>query len=147
MTRFLTLTTLGLVAAFPVAAQEQQAGNAASADTEGTFQALIDACDDTDALMLRARIRLQIPRTTDEAATQAQTMLDEAFATCGGGDLEGAKAQLTEALAIAEAGASETFGTDAAATTDAAEESAAEVVEASEAEAETAEDKPWWKFW
>ena len=43
-------------------AQEQQAGNAASTDTEGTFQALVDACDDVDALMLRARIRLQLPR-------------------------------------------------------------------------------------
>lgn len=134
---------LATVLALPLQAQEQQAGNAASTDTEGTFQALIEACDDTDALMLRARIRLQLPRTTEEAAATAQTMLDEAFATCGGGDLDGAKAQLAEALAIAEAGATETFGTDG---TVAATAAAAEPVEA-EAEGEAEDKGPWWKFW
>ena len=120
-------------------AQEQQAGNEASTDTEGTFQALVDACDDTDALMLRARIRLQLPRTTDEAAATAQQMLEEAFATCGSGDLEGAKTQLAEALEIAEAGATENFGTDVTAAPAAEAEPAAEEA--------AAEDKPWWRFW
>lgn len=122
-------------------AQQQQAGNAASTDTDGTFQALIDACDDVDALMLRARIRLQLPRTTEEAAAKAQSMLEEGFATCGGGDLEGAKATLSEALSIAEAGAAERFST---------EQAAAEATVAAEkaAESESQEDeKPWWKFW
>ena len=111
MIRMLALI-LTLIAA-PAFAQQQQAGNEASTNTEETFQALIDQCDDTDALMLRARIRLQIPRTTPDAATKAQEMLDQAFATCGGGDLEGAKSMLEEALAIAEAGTTENFGTDA----------------------------------
>lgn len=93
--------------------QQQQAGNDASTNTEETFQALIEQCDNVDALMLRARIRLQLPRTTEEAAAKAQKMLDEGFAQCGGGDLEGAKVTLAEALAIAEAGATENFGTDA----------------------------------
>ena len=99
--------------ALPAFAQEQQAGNTESTNTEETFQKLIDQCDDTDALMLRARIRLQLPRTTEEAAANAQRMLDEAFATCGSGDLEAAKVKLNEALAVAEAGATEKFGTDA----------------------------------
>lgn len=107
-----TVLILALLAA-PALAQQQQAGNEASTNTEETFQALIDQCDDTDALMLRARIRLQIPHATDEAAATAQDMLDKGFAQCGSGDLDGAKATLTEALAIADKGTTEKFGTDA----------------------------------
>ena len=127
---------------FAASAQEQQAGNAASTDTEATFQALIDKCDDVDALMLRARIRLQLPRTTEEAAATAQQMLDEAFATCGGGDLDAAKTQLTEALKIAEAGATEVFATEQA-----AEEAAESQAAAEPAAAEEETTKPWWKIW
>lgn len=94
-------------------AQQQQAGNEASTNTDETFQALIDQCDDVDALMLRARIRLQIPRATQDAAQKSQEMMDQAFATCGEGDLDAAKTMLEEALSIAEAGATENFGTDA----------------------------------
>ncbi|MEL7204482.1 MAG: hypothetical protein AAGL19_09950, partial [Pseudomonadota bacterium] len=65
MIRLLTVTSAAALAV-PAFSQEQQAGNAASTDTEATFQALIDKCDDTDALMLRARIRLQLPHTTDD---------------------------------------------------------------------------------
>lgn len=101
---------------FAAFAQQQQAGNEASTNTDETFQALIDQCDNVDALMLRARIRLQIPRTTEVAAKKAQEMMDQAFATCGGGDLDGAKTMLQEALELAEKGATENFGTDAAAT-------------------------------
>ncbi|MEM6462134.1 MAG: hypothetical protein AAF724_09485 [Pseudomonadota bacterium] len=97
---------------FAAHAQEQQAGNDASTNTEETFQALIDQCDDIDALMLRARIRLQIPHTTTDAASKAQEMLDSAFAQCGGGDLDAAKSMLEEALALAEAGTTENFGAD-----------------------------------
>ena len=111
MTRTLALALILL--ATPALAQQQQAGNEASTNTEETFQALIDQCDNTDALLLRARIRLQLSRTTEEAAAQAQKMMDDGFAKCGSGDLDGAKATLTEALAIAEAGATENFGTDA----------------------------------
>lgn len=115
-----------IFAASPLAAQEQQAGNQASQDSDATFQALIDACDDVDALMLRARIR-----TTDAAGSKAQEMLDQGFATCGGGDLEGAKMILTEALEIAEAGAEENFAVEeaAAAEAQAAEDAAAEAAE------------------
>ncbi|MEL6515975.1 MAG: hypothetical protein AAFY06_15915 [Pseudomonadota bacterium] len=143
MIRLLTVTSAAALAV-PAFSQEQQAGNAASTDTEATFQALIDKCDDTDALMLRARIRLQLPHTTDDAAATAQKMLDDGFATCGGGDLEGAKTILTEALDIAEAGATVTYGaTDAEAT--GADENASENVE--QASEEKNGEKPWWKLW
>ena len=112
MTRILAaFLALGLAA--PAAAQ--QAGDAESANAEATFQALIEQCDDIDALMLRSRIRLQLPRTTAAAAAEAQALMDQGFAQCGGGDLDGAKATLTAALAVAEKGATEHFGTDAAA--------------------------------
>lgn len=143
MIRTSAVVTL-LLAAMTVAAQQQQAGNAASTDTEGTFQALIEACDDVDALMLRARIRLQLPRTTEEAAVEAERMLEQGFATCGSGDLETAKSQLTEALAIAEAGAAEKFATQIT------EPSAQQVsMESSkETDDDAAKEKsPWWKFW
>lgn len=145
MTRILSFGA-ALLLAMPAFAQEQQAGNAASADSDATFQALIDKCDDVDALMLRARIRLQIPRTTDEAAATAQQMLDEAFATCGGGDLEGAKAQLAEALAVAEAGTSEALGTEEEVVEASAEPDASEETETVAEETEE-DSKPWWKFW
>jgi len=133
-----------VIIAAPAMAQDQQAGNAASTNTEETFQALIDKCDDVDALMLRARIRLQLPRTTEEAAETAQAMLDDGFATCGAGDLEGAKAILSEALELAEAGTSETFGTEETA----AEETAVETASEDAADASDEEQsKPWWKFW
>lgn len=112
MTLTLLIAALLTALAGLATAQEQQAGNAASTDTEATFQALIDKCDDIDALMLRARIRLQLPRTTEAAAAQAQQMMDQGFATCGRGDLDGAKVTLAEALRVAADGASETFETE-----------------------------------
>lgn len=129
--------------------QAQQAGDAASTDTEGTFQALVDACDDVDALMLRARIRLQIPRTTKEAADKAEELLEQGFATCGSGDLAGAKAQLAEALAIAEAGAAEKFSAEDSAVqpvSNTGSDTAASKPEKMAVEPSTT-DKPWWKFW
>lgn len=111
-----TLAIALIVVAAPAFAQQQQAGNEASTNTEETFQALIDQCDNVDALMLRARIRLQLSRTTEAAAAKAQKMLEDGFAQCGSGDLEGAKVTLAEALAIAEKGTTENFGTDASAT-------------------------------
>ncbi|MGR3436817.1 MAG: hypothetical protein ACU0CO_18325 [Shimia sp.] len=145
LNRTRTLALLLALAAAPAAAQEQQAGNAASQDVEGTFQQLIEACDDTDMLMLRARIRLQLPRTTDEAAATAQEMLDQGFATCGEGDLEAGKATLTEALAIAEAGTAETFAVEETVEATPEAEPAADATETTAEDA--AEDRPWWRFW
>ena len=134
------LAFLALLIAMPATAQQQQAGPAT--DTEAAFQALVDACDDVDALMLRARIRLQLPRTTEVAAAAAEEMLREGFQTCADGDPEAGKARLTEALEIAEAGTSEVF---AAGEDEAAAETQETAVE--ETAAEETPDRPWWKFW
>ena len=134
------LAFLALLIAMPATAQQQQAGTAT--DTEAAFQALVDACDDVDALMLRARIRLQLPRTTEVAAAAAKEMLREGFQTCADGDPEAGKARLTEALEIAEAGTSEVF---AAGEDEAAAETQETAVE--ETAAEETPDRPWWKFW
>tara|TARA_E500000178_G_C16791319_1_gene648149 strand:- start:351 stop:770 length:420 start_codon:yes stop_codon:yes gene_type:complete len=134
------LAFLALLIAMPATAQQQQAGTAT--DTEAAFQALVDACDDVDALMLRARIRLQLPRTTEVAAAAAEEMLREGFQTCADGDPEAGKARLTEALEIAEAGTSEVF---AAGEDEAAAETQETAVE--ETAAEETPDRPWWKFW
>jgi hypothetical protein len=148
---FRTLSFLALLAMPMMAvAQEQQAG--AMTDTDAAFQALIDACDDVEVLMLRSRIRLQLPHTTDEAAASAQEMLNEAFATCGEGDVEAAKAQLTEALALAEAGATEVYATTGEApggTTgdEAAETELEAAAKTGDASADEAPARPWWKLW
>ena len=144
---FRSLLIAGLVVSSPaVMSQQQQAGNAASTDTEGTFQALVDACDDVDALMLRARIRLQLPRTTEQAAADASDMLDKGFATCGSGDLDGAKAILTEALAVAEAGVSEKFNAEPASQTDQTQ-AQTQTQPVNDTDTENTDAKPWWKFW
>ena len=138
------LSIAALLAASASFAQEQQAGNSASANADETFQALIEACDVTDILVLRGRLRVQIPRITEEAAAQAQELLDQGMAKCGEGDIEMATSLMNEALEIADKGATEAFGTDGSTTpteTVAADATATE--EAMEAE----EDKPWWQFW
>jgi len=131
-----------LIALMPLAAQAQTQQAGAAVDTDAAFQALIDACDDNDALILRARIRLQIPRANEEDGAAAQQMMEDAFATCAEGDLEAAKAQLTETLAFAEERAAANIAAGEAAAAAAAAEA-----EAQEASAEEEDGGPWWKFW
>ncbi|MEM0977863.1 MAG: hypothetical protein AAGJ34_10030 [Pseudomonadota bacterium] len=137
------LTFVTLLAATPSLAQQQQAGNDASTNTEETFQALMEQCDDIDAIMLRNRLRVQIPRITEEAAAEAQEMMDQGLVQCGEGDLDGAKETLNAALEIAAQGATDNFGTDG---TETPTETAAEEIPAT-VEETAAETKPWWKFW
>ena len=83
---------------------EMQAGNAASTNTQETFNALVEKCDNIDYLMLRARIRLELPRTTDEAGEKAATMMFNAFETCSEGKVDEGLEMLKEAYAIGKAG-------------------------------------------
>lgn len=132
-----------LVAGAPALAQQQQAGNAASANADATFQKLVEQCDDTDVLFLRAKVRLQLGRTTEAAASEAQGLMDQGLAKCGEGDILAAKTTLQQALDIADAGVTQKFGQDA--TADVAAKAEAEPRQAAAAEAP--EDRPWWKFW
>ena len=65
--------------------QEQKAGNEASRNTEETFQKIIDQCDNTEILVLRAKIRLEISRATESAGKDAMGMLESAYKVCGEG--------------------------------------------------------------
>jgi hypothetical protein len=125
-------------------AQEQQAGNEASVNAEETFQRLIEQCDNTDALMMRARIRLLLGRIPENVEAEAQRLLDEGFAACGEGDMETAMAKLEQSLEVADAGVDDTFGGGNEEEVAAADEPAAEGA-APNGSAE--EDRPWWKFW
>lgn len=147
--RYLILTALCLAIANPVLstvarAQEQQAGNAASTNADETFQDLVAKCNDTDVLMLRARIRLVLGRTTEKAAKEGGELLKTGMASCGHGKIDEAKATLNKAYAVVNAGATEKFGQDASAKVTAAPEKKPAATKAS-AKSET--KKPWWKFW
>ncbi|MEL6374306.1 MAG: hypothetical protein AAFR04_10085 [Pseudomonadota bacterium] len=136
----------------PAIAQEQQAGNPASTNADETFKKLIAKCDNTDVLVLRARIRLQLGHTTPEAAKDAKAMLDKGLSTCGEGNIDEAKATLAKALKLAEAGVTKTYGQDASTkvTTAASkpDQKAKPGDDAAKPDATpAAEQKPWWKFW
>lgn len=138
------IACLTMMLANPTIAQMQQAGIAT--DTDAAFQALVDACDDVDALMLRARIRLQLPRTTKEAAATAQEMLRQGFQACADGDAAAGKSQLTKALKIAEEGTSEVFALDKNNATDKLTVDANETIVVDTTSEDTAK-RPWWRFW
>lgn len=145
--RFLLLAALAIatpVLSLNAFAQEQQAGNAASTNADKTFQELVAKCDDTDVLMLRARIRLVIGRTTEKAAKEGGELLKTGMASCGQGKTDEARATLTKAYAIVNAGATQKFGQDATAKVKAAKQKKPEATKAS---ADTDAKKPWWKFW
>lgn len=121
----------------------QEAGTLVN--TEEIFQKLIDKCDDVNLLMLRARIRLELPRIDKSDAEKVEKMLLEGFEMCAQKKPEEAKVKLTEAYDIAKKAASERFG-----------QTGTGGLETVKKEVETikdkdisngTKDKPWWKFW
>lgn len=133
---FIALTLL-LTTSLVAQAQVQQAGNSASTNMEDTFRKLVEQCDDTDVLMLRARIRLDINRTTEQAASESSGLLKTGLEQCGDGKIDDAKQTLTKALSIAKAGAEERFG----------ETESQKSANAVASQKEVAPARPWWKFW
>lgn len=121
----------------------QEAGTLVN--TEEIFQKLIDKCDDVNLLMLRARIRLELPRIDKSDAEKVEKMMLEGFEICSKNNPEEAKVKLTEAYDIAKKAASERFG-----------QTGTGGLETVKKEVETikdkdisngTKDKPWWKFW
>ena len=121
----------------------QEAGTLVN--TEEIFQKLIDKCDDVNLLMLRARIRLELPRIDKSEADTVEKMLLEGFEMCAQKKPEEAQVKLTEAYDIAKKAASERFG-----------QTGTGGLETVKKEVETikdkdisngTKDKPWWKFW
>ena len=95
--------------------------------------------------MLRARIRLELPRIDKSDADTVEKMLFEGFEMCAQKKPEEAKVKLTEAYDIAKQAASERFG-----------QTGTGGLETVKKEVETikdkdisngTKDKPWWKFW
>ena len=123
-------------------AQTQQAG-ADAGQADAAFQELIAKCDNTDILLLRGKTRLLLGRTTPDAAEKAEALINEGMAKCGEGDLAAAEAKITEGFELAQAGATEKFGTDASAEKSAETEP---VAKPSGTESDQ-KDKPWWQFW
>ena len=121
--------------------QQMEAGKLT--DTETEFQKLAAQCDEVEVLMLRARIRLEVSTLesraeTEAAANQAKESLANGMATCGSGDIEGAKAILNAAYEAAQAENSKKFG----------QVGVGNDIETEQVENRTESDsKPWWKIW
>ncbi len=124
--RYLIVVLLISLSPISLFAQEQQAGNAASANAEDTFKKLIEQCDDIDMLTKRAKVRVEYNRATPEAAQQAMDKMEEAFAKCGEGAIDEAKIMMDDAYQIARDGVTENFGVDASAPVQNAEPETAE---------------------
>lgn len=121
-----------------------------NANADDTFRALVEKCDDTDALVLRARIRVAMPRATDEVQKQAEDQIEQAFAKCGEGKLDEAKTLLESTYEVVNASVTERFGEDGSADVqrdsggDGAAPDAAATGDDAAGDGET---KPWWQFW
>lgn len=121
----------------------QEAGSLVN--TEEIFQKLIDKCDDVNLLMLRARIRLELPRIDTSDAAIVEKMLLEGFEMCAQKKPEEAKVKLTEAYEIAKKAASEKFGQTG---TGGLETVKKDVENKKDKDTSNgAKDKPWWKLW
>ena len=156
--------TAALLVSSSAFAQTQQAGSEAATNAEETFKKLVAKCDDVDALVLRARVRLAMGRLDDQAAVKELTKkTDAGLALCGEGKIDEAKASLTETLAAADAKVSQKFGQEGDTNEVKAAQSnesgankgsssgkqgaTASSAESGEAKLATEEKKPWWKFW
>ena len=124
-------------------APSQAAGNLVN--TDEIFQKLVDKCDDVNLLMLRARIRLELPRIEKTEAETVQKMMIEGFEICSQKKPEEARVILTKAYEIAKKAASEKFGQTG---TGGLETVKKDVENKKDKDTSNgAKDKPWWKLW
>ena len=114
-------------------------------NTEEIFQKLIDKCDDVNLLMLRARIRLELPRIDKSDADTVEKMLLEGFEMCAQKKPEEAKVKLTEAYEIAKKAASEKFGQSGTGGLETVKKDIEPLKDINSSNG--TKDKPWWKFW
>jgi len=136
-------TALICLAALPSMANAQQAAGTLG-NTNQEFEALIHKCDDTDIFILRARARLLEGRTSTEIFSQVETMMNEGLAICGEGNIEAAKAKITEAIAIGDDFVTQKFAAEEAAQS--ALEPQQNIAISKQGDLEKSE-KPWWQFW
>ena len=114
-------------------------------NTEEIFQKLIDKCDDVNLLMLRARIRLELPRIDKSDAEKVEKMMLEGFEICSKNNPEEAKVKLTEAYDIAKKAASERFGQTGTGGLETVKKDIEPLKDTNSSNG--INDKPWWKFW
>lgn len=124
-------------------APSQAAGNLVN--TDEIFQKLVDKCDDVNLLMLRARIRLELPRIEKTEAETVQKMMIEGFEICSQKKPEEAKVILTKAYEIAKKAASEKFGQTGTGGLDTVKKDVENKKDKDTSNG--AKDKPWWKLW
>ena len=141
------LTFLFFLSTTPVWALDATQG--AGSLSEDMFSKLVAKCDNTDALVMRSRIRLQTGRNSDEVAASATAKMVEGFEQCATGDVDGAIVTLRAALDIAEKGTDGFYGVDDAEVAKAVEGRAE--LKAGSAKSQSADagnaTKPWWQFW
>ena len=124
-------------------APSQAAGNLVN--TDEIFQKLVDKCDDVNLLMLRARIRLELPRIEKTEAETVQKMMIEGFEICSQKKPEEAKVILTKAYEIAKKAASEKFGQTGTGGLETVKKDIEPLKDTNSSNG--IKDKPWWKFW
>jgi hypothetical protein len=134
-------------------AQSQQAGNDASTNADETFKKLIEKCDNTDALVLRARIRLATGRLDDGSFDDLIKEMNTGLSQCGDGKIEEAMVTLKKTLATADKRVSDKFGQEGDTANVKADPGGSDNQQQGSAEGGAGDKmagedkKPWWKFW
>ncbi len=147
--RFPAVLMTAVVFSTSALAQTQQAGSEAATNADETFQKLIEKCDDTDALVLRARIRLAIGRLDDQAVIEdLANQTNKALSVCGEGNVDEAKAELKKTLDAADAEVAKKFDQDG--TTPDVKPASSDSQSDNEDDStgkDGEQQSPWWKFW
>ena len=146
--RFPAVLMIATVFSTSAFAQTQQAGSEAATNADETFQKLIEKCDNTDALVLRARIRLAVGRLDDQTAIEDLTnQTNKALSICGEGKVDEAKAELKKTLDAADAKVSKKFDQDGTPDVKPVSSDAQSKNEDDKAGKDGDQQSPWWKFW
>lgn len=128
-----------------VAKAQTAAGSPEARAAEETFRALVEKCDNTDVLVLRAQVRNKMSLASEEAAKSASDLLDQGLAKCGEGKLDEAKTDLNKALEVASAGVTDRLGADSNVNVEQTGADQTPATTGDQPEGEAA--KPWWQFW
>jgi len=125
-------------------AEKQEAGKLVN--TEEIFKKLTEKCDETDVLVLRARIRLELPRIDKNTASEVEKMMMNGLELCSEKKIDEAKKLLTSAYKKAQDAASIKFGQKGTGAIKGVKMSDTTKALTKDGSIDN-EKKPWWKFW
>ncbi len=125
-------------------AEKQEAGKLVN--TEEIFKKLTEKCDETDVLVLRARIRLELPRIDKNTASEVEKMMMNGLELCSEKKIDEAKKLLTSAYKKAQDAASIKFGQQGTGAIKGVKMSDTTKALTKDGSIDN-EKKPWWKFW